>query len=131
MCSRYLNSLRQPCEENDTRNTDNHGLPRDEWGHKLVKKQEKTIRISFVNVNGIGAEAKHEKSEGIRRYMVNNTVDVMGLAETNVNWGCVENKDTLWDRTKQWVESRRIGVAYNTTQRLRLEHNKEVLPLWQ
>ena len=45
-------------------------------------------------------------------------VDVMGLAETNVNWGKVRSKDTLWDRTKSWAENRRIGVSFNTRQTL-------------
>ena len=84
----------------------------------MKEKEKKTVRISFVNVNGIGSKAKSSKSEDIRQYMVENDVDVMGLAETNVNWGKVRNKDTLWDRTKQWFSNRRIGVAYNTHQKL-------------
>ena len=73
--------------KNITRNnkTSNHRLPRDSWGHKMNKKEERKIRVSFVNVNGIGSFAKHMKSEGIRQYIVENEVDVMGIAETNVN----------------------------------------------
>ena len=59
------------------------------WGHKQKKKKEKIVRISFVNVNGIGAYKGHNKSKGIRQYTQQMEVDVMGLAETNVNWGKV------------------------------------------
>ena len=104
MCNDHVISPRRQCEGKEAESI-NHCPPRDEWGHKLVNKKEKTIRISFVNINGIGVRAKSEKSEDIRRFMVEKKVDVMGLAETNVNWGCVEGKDTLWDRTKQWADT--------------------------
>ena len=76
------------------------------------------MRISFVNVNGIGSYRGHKKSKGIRHYIQQMEIDVMGLAETNVNWGKVRSKDTLWDRTKSWAENRRIGVSFNTRQTL-------------
>ena len=122
MCSLHVKSHRRQCDGIESKSTNmdhpyNHCPPRDEWGHKLAKKNKKTIRISFVNINGIGVKANSPKSEGIRQYMVERKVDVMGLAETNVNWNCVDNKDTLWDRTKQWAESRRIGFSYNTNQK--------------
>ena len=123
MCDDSTNISRRRREECETRSKEtiqtlNHRPPRDEWGHTMKEKEKKTVRISFVNVNGIGSKAKSSKSEDIRQYMVENDVDVMGLAETNVNWGKVRNKDTLWDRTKQWFSNRRIGVAYNTHQKL-------------
>ena len=97
----------------------NRRYPRDYWGHKLKQKGKKTVRISFVNINGIGWRAKSEKSEDIRRYMEDHqVVDVMGLCELGVNWGKVHNAHTLWDRTKKWFPSRRVGVAYNTTERI-------------
>ena len=96
----------------------NRRPPRDDWGHKMKKKNEKSTRICFANVRGIGLQAKHPKSEEIRMFMDENTVDIMGLAETNVNWGKVRNRDTLWDRTKQWFRDRKIGVSYNTRQRI-------------
>ena len=40
----------------------------------------------------------------------------MGIAETNVNWGKVRSKDTLWDQTKSWAENQRLGVSFNTRQ---------------
>ena len=124
MCNTNKNATRQRREEhtreNETRENNplNRRYPRDYWGHKLKQKGKKTVRISCVNINGIGWRAKSEKSEDIRRYMEDHQVDVMGLCELGVNWGKVHNAHTLWERTKKWFPSRRVGVAYNTTERI-------------
>ena len=84
MCSGNKGTTRQRREGCQTGNDERHRSSNrrytgDHWGDKLHKKAAKHIRISFVNVNGIGAMAKNEKSEDIRRYMVKEKVDVMGL----------------------------------------------------
>ena len=106
--------------QNDTENTQalNRRPPKDYWGHKMKKKREKTVRIAFVNVNGIGMYARDARSEDIRRFIQEKEVDVMGIAETNVHWGKVHAYHSLWDRTKRWSSDRRLGVAYNVHQRL-------------
>ena len=71
-----------------------------------------------MNVNGIGCSKSSCKSDDIRHFMDKKEVDVMGLAETNVNWAKVRNKDTLWERTRSWFEHRVLSVAYNTTDRI-------------
>ena len=118
MCSTLQNTPRRRREECNQGHTETQSLnrrqPKDEWGDIMTSKANKTVRISFVNVNGIGTMEKSDKSEDIRRYMTNNKVDVMGLAETNVNWGKIQTRHTLWDRTKRWFEHRRIAVSYNT-----------------
>ena len=124
MSSSNYTSSRQRRENGNIRNnkelrSPNRRPSRETWGHKLKKKEKKTIRIAFVNVNGIGKFAKDEKSEGIRDFMVTEGVDVMGVAETNVNWGRVHQCHTLWDRTKQWFRDRRLAVSYNIKQRIK------------
>ena len=56
---------------------------------------------------------KSKKSEEVRMFMEEYSVDVMGLAETNVKWSKVRASDTLWDRTKSWFEHRALAVSYN------------------
>ena len=80
----------------------------------MRKKGEHNTRICFVNINGIGVKKKSSKSEDIRMFMRNNDVDVIGLAETNVNWSKITTSNTLWERTKAWFETRKIAVSYNT-----------------
>ena len=94
----------------------NRREPKEYWGNKQLKKREKSVRVSFVNINGIGPWAKSEKSEDIRKHMITASVDVMGISEVGVNWSKVHNAHTLWERTKKWFHTRRIGVSYNTTQ---------------
>ena len=96
----------------------NRRLPRDDWGDIMEEKEDKTIRISFVNVNGIGRWAKSAKSEDIKRHIKDREIDAIGLCELGINWNKVHSAHTLWDRTKQWVNTRRIAVAYNTTERV-------------
>ena len=124
MCSTEQSFPRRRREGSRTRNDEedtqplNRRPPKDYWGHKMKKKGEKTVRLAFVNVNGIGIYARDARSEDLRRFINEKDVDVMGIAETNVHWGKVHAYHSLWDRTKRWSSNRRIGVAYNVHQRL-------------
>ena len=55
------------------------------WGDKLNSKVKEIVRISFQNINGFGSEAESSKKEDIRRFMEDKEIDVMALAEMNVN----------------------------------------------
>ena len=110
---------RERCRSELNQGTDrvlNRRKPKEYWGDKQTKKGEKSVRVSFVNINGIGPWAKSEKSEDIRKYMDTAKVDVMGISEVGVNWSKVHNVHTIWERTKRWFHTRRIGVSYNTTE---------------
>ena len=79
----------------------------------MTKKRANTTRVCAINVNGIGAKNKSEKSLALQKWMEQQRVDVMCISEVNVNWAKVRNKDSLWERTKSWFEHRVIGVSYN------------------
>ena len=115
---RHTSGLRQRREDLrrkiDTDLTLNRRPPQDSWGDKMKKKKDKTVRICMVNVNGIGSHARSAKSEDLRRFIVEQRVDVMGICELGVNWGRVHAAHTFWDRTKRWVDTRRVSVAYNS-----------------
>ena len=83
----------------------------------MTTKSPHTTRICAININGIGTKAKSEKSEALRRWIEAKQVDVTCISETNVNWSKLRNKDTLWERTREWFEHRIVGVSYNTTDR--------------
>ena len=67
-------------------------------------------------MNGIGSYRGGIKDESLRQFMMEKEVDIVCLTEPNVNWGKVKKKDTWFDRTGAWFESRRLAVAYNKTQ---------------
>ena len=56
------------------------------WGDKLDKKDERTLRIYFQNVNGFQTNSLFEN--WIETYTVLNEkgVDLYGCAETNIAW---------------------------------------------
>ena len=107
-------SSRSSREKGTGKLQNDNGHNRDIWGHRLERKDKHHVRICFVNINGIGMYKKSEKSEDIRQFMTKKKVDVMGLAETNVNWSRVRTSDTLWERTRTWHEHRIISISYNT-----------------
>ena len=57
-----------------------------QWGDKLSRKVNEIVRISFQNINGFGSEAENSKKEDLRQFMSDNDIDVMLMAEMNVNW---------------------------------------------
>ena len=118
MIKRHYTSSNRSREEvnGKTNNDNNHNRDQthDRWGDKMMKKKNNHTRLCFANINGIGVSKKSSKSEEIRMFMSKKQVDVMGMAETNVNWSKVTNSNTLWERTQSWFETRRIAVAYNT-----------------
>ena len=83
------------------------------FGDICSKKQKGAIRFMFQNINGIGYTSKSIKCNSIRKLIVKNNVDVMGLAETNINWGKIRRPQTLPQTCKRWFESSRVTTAYN------------------
>ena len=71
----------------------------------------------FQNVNGLGYTNKSVKSDSIRKVIVENKLDVMGLAETNINWSKIRRPHTLAQTCKKWFESSKATVSYNMKDR--------------
>ena len=83
------------------------------WGDKLNSKVKEIVRISFQNINGFGSEAESSKKEDIRRFMEDKEIDVMALAEMNVNWKKVGKRHTINKLIQDWFENKRIITSYN------------------
>ena len=76
------------------------------WGYPLTPKTNKTLRIIFQNINGVQSNINWNKRRDIVAKMSANQVDIMGLAETNINWNQLRNKNPR----KYYVHN--IGVVY-------------------
>ena len=83
------------------------------FGDLCSRKKKDTIRFMFQNINGIGYTSKSVKCDSVRKLIVNYNVDVMGLAETNINWGKIRRPQTLPQTCKQWFKSSKVTTAYN------------------
>ena len=53
--------------------------------------------------------------EKLKKLILNNGFDLVGLTEVNKDWRRVKHDHTIWGATSGWCEHRRIQVSYNTT----------------
>ena len=56
----------------------------EDFGDEMVEKGEETVRIGFQNINGLKGKinASHEVFDAV----VEKDIDIMGIAEININW---------------------------------------------
>ena len=83
------------------------------YGDTCGTKNKQTIRIMFQNVNGFGYTTDSVISQSIRSLMVRKRVDIMALAEMNINWGKVSRTNTLPHVCRNWFETSKATVSYN------------------
>lgn len=51
--------------------------------------------MMFQNANGCGHSHQSPKAAGVRNLMYQREIDVMAMAEVNVNWSKIERNNTL------------------------------------
>ena len=60
--------------------------------------------------------SKHSlKLEKLKKLIISNQFDLVGLTEVNRDWRRVKHDHTIWGATTGWNEHRRIQVSQNTT----------------
>ena len=87
-----------------------------EFGDKCVTKQKGSIRFMFQNVNGLGYSHDSVKSNSIRNMLFKHEVDIMAMAETNVNWSKLRRQNTLTHTARRWYQSSKVVISYNQRQ---------------
>jgi len=71
------------------------------FGSRYTSKPSSSIRFWYTNPNGIGVNWKASKSHASFSFLKNKSkADVIGLAETNVNWNMMKNASSLYSRVK-------------------------------
>ena len=65
------------------------------WGDILSPKPNDTMRLYFQNINGVQSATNWNKWRDIVSTMSEHQVDIMGLAETNINWNPTRKKQAL------------------------------------
>ena len=58
----------------------------DSWGDDITVKSSRSFRLYFQNINGLCTTELNENWIDILHFMETNSVDMYGLAETNVRW---------------------------------------------
>jgi hypothetical protein len=85
------------------------------FGHNIPKKSSNILRIGFQHIGGFSTSSKTLKDDTIRGGITTWEFDIMGLAETNVDWRLVKEDDKLHYWTKEWWEALHISHSNNTT----------------
>ena len=109
-CQRVYNREHQPPPEwNHRRNL------RGAWGHCLRPKTEGFIRILFHNMGGIGTDSESKisnfKMEKLKKLTIEQRIDIIGIAEVNVDWRLVRNK--LNQRIQRWFNIVKTVTSFN------------------
>jgi hypothetical protein len=82
-------------------------------GDRSDRKKSKTLRLGFININGLPIQAANNKNNQLRESINLTQFDIIGLAETNINWSATE-VDNKWEtRIQSWWEHHRTITSYN------------------
>jgi hypothetical protein len=71
------------------------------WGDNFGNKHQDTFRYCFANINGLPLGANHDKHDLITQAMVKYQIDILGLAEININFNRVGPTNQWKDRFKK------------------------------
>ena len=74
----------------------------DTFGDCIPKKEKNVLRIGFQNIGGFTINKGKYKERIIRKGIAKWELDIIGCAETNVDWRIVPEEDRLYFRTKEW-----------------------------
>ena len=84
------------------------------YGDKLTKiKHKDTVRICFLNVNGLPSFNDHIKNERLYTAIKDYKFDLLGMSEINRNWSQIGADDGWRPRTRSWWEAAKSVVSYN------------------
>lgn len=94
------------------RASDNRNGP---WGEQLRYKAPEAFRYCFANINGLPAAAYHEKHDQITQSMEKHKMDVLGMAEININFKKVGPTQQWKDRFKKLRTNSHCATNEHTT----------------
>ena len=83
------------------------------FGDDCLSKNKETMRFMFQNVNGLSKNPSSVKMLSVRDSMYKHDIDVMMMAETNLNWGKMRRTTTLPQIARRWFQTSKTVVAYN------------------
>ena len=105
---------RQPVQHRD-KNEENSRTFGDNLN--ISSKNKEVIQYAFQNIRGFGTHEKHERALQIKQFIDNNHIDIMGMAEVNVNWRNLRQKNTLEQIGRKWYEHTRTMASFNSHNR--------------
>jgi hypothetical protein len=114
-----VNGTKVSASESSRDSEDSKGLLGDLWendfGDSIYVKINNTLRIGFQNVGGFPTQPGKLKEDNIRRGIQKWDFDVFGMAEVNLDWRLLQDKERLPTRTQEWWELQNVSWANNRT----------------
>jgi hypothetical protein len=100
---------------------DLHGHPQEltdveEFGSRMTRKPDQTIRIMLHNINRLPIDSRSTKSKQLITYVVNKQIDIALLTEIGLNWRKIHNNDKWFERVREAFRYSRSCLAHNTTE---------------
>jgi len=91
----------------------------DTFGDYYKNKERDVIRIWYTNPCGIGINHASSKSHGSLQFLKSKSkADLIGLAETNVNWNKLNNSSSFYSRIKSMWREFRTVTSHNITEKM-------------
>jgi predicted extracellular nuclease len=85
------------------------------WGDTLKNKAVSTFRYSFANINGLPAAAHKEKHDRITTSLEKTKIDMLGMAEININFKQTGPTNQWKDRFKKLRTNSHCSTNIHTT----------------
>ena len=110
-------SKRDPEVGRSASTKDDKGNSNRTFGDVCNPKEKGIVRIIFQNINGFEYAHNSVKSNSVKNLIHKHNVDIMAMAEMNLNWGKLSRKQTLAQVCKKWFQTSKTVVAYNQHER--------------
>jgi len=82
-------------------------------GDNVYNKDHNTLRIGFINIHGIPKDRAQTKNKTIYNAIMATQLDIIGMAETNLNWNAVTTRNRWSPRISNWFESSSVSIGFN------------------
>jgi len=79
------------------------------FGDNIYVKNNNTLRIGFQNVGGFPTQLGKIKEDNIRMGVQKWDFDVFGMAEVNLDWRLLQERERLPTRTQEWWETQHVS----------------------
>jgi len=85
------------------------------FGDLISKKEENVLSAGFSNIGGLKAEINNHTDDLLQSGFTALDFDVIGWAETNLDWRMIPEQHKLYSRLNDWWETTHISFAHNCT----------------
>ena len=85
-------------------------------GDTIQHKEQNTLQILFINTNGLSTKHKFSDLEEICTAQQHYKVDILCLAETNINWGTNNNNEKARNIVRKYNRHSRLATTHIPSQ---------------